>query len=159
MPLNRLVDSGQPIVPSPDVQRTTLALDALGRYVCNTWNEATASGTRQFDAIVIGAGMFGGYCAEKIFRFGAAGGLKVLVLDAGPFLLPTHLQNLPRVGLNVPGSLFPANDPGIARELVWGLAWRGNVDFVGQPYCIGGKSIYWGGWCPRLQSNDLAAWT
>jgi choline dehydrogenase-like flavoprotein len=158
MPLNRLVDSGQPIVPPPDVQRTTLALDALGRYVCNTWNEATASGTRQFDAIVIGAGMFGGYCAEKIFRFGAAGGLKVLVLDAGPFLLPTHLQNLPRVGLNVPGSLFPANDPGIARELVWGLAWRGNVDFVGQAYCIGGKSIYWGGWCPRLQSDDSATW-
>jgi hypothetical protein len=51
MPLNRLVDSGQPIVPPPDVQRTTLALDALGRHVCNTWNEATASGTRQFDAI------------------------------------------------------------------------------------------------------------
>jgi choline dehydrogenase-like flavoprotein len=38
------------------------------------------------------------------------------------------------------------------------LAWRGNVDFVGQAYCIGGKSIYWGGWCPRLQSDDSATW-
>jgi hypothetical protein len=158
MPLNRLVDSGLPIQPPPDVQQTTLGLDALGRFICNTWDEATAGGTRPFDAVVIGAGMFGGYCAEKIFRFGAAAGLKVLVLEAGPFLVPTHVQNLPRAGLNVPGAIPPANDPGRARELVWGLPWRGNVDFVGQAYCVGGKSLYWGRWCPRLLAADLASW-
>src|SRR6266508_2941119 len=158
MPLNRLIDSGQSIIPPPDVQRTTLGLDVLSRFVCSTWEEATANGTRHFDAIVIGAGMFGGYCAEKIYRFGAAQGLKVLVLDAGPFLLSTHLQNLPRIGLNVPGPLFPANDPGVARELVWGMPWRSNVPFIGQAYCIGGKSLYWGGWCPRLLASDLSAW-
>jgi hypothetical protein len=158
MPLNRLIDSGQPIVPPPDVQRTTLGLDVLGRFVCDTWDEATAAGTRQFDAVVIGAGMFGGYCAERIYRFGAANNLKILVLDAGPFLIPTHVQNLPDIGLNVPDPLFPANDPGIARDLVWGMAWRGNVPFIGQAYCIGGKSLYWGGWCPRLLASDLAAW-
>jgi hypothetical protein len=59
MPLNRLTDSGQPIVPPPDVQHTTLGVDVLGRYICSTWDEATADGTRRFDAIVIGAGMFG----------------------------------------------------------------------------------------------------
>ena len=75
MTLNRLVDSGQPITPPPDVQRTSLGLDALGRFVCNTWDEATANSTRPFDAIVIGGGMFGGYCAEKIYRLGAANGL------------------------------------------------------------------------------------
>jgi choline dehydrogenase-like flavoprotein len=158
MPLNRLTDSAQPIVPPPDVQRTTLGLDVLGRFVCNTWDEATASGTRRFDTVVIGAGMFGGYCAEKIYRFGAANGLKVLVLDAGPFLIPTHLQNLPDVGLDVPDQLDPADDPGVPRDLVWGMAWRGNVPFIGQAYCVGGKSLYWGGWCPRLLASDLAAW-
>lgn len=158
MPLDRLVDSGQQITPPPDVQRTTLGLDALSRFVCNTWGEATANGTRHFDAVVIGAGMFGGYCADKIFRDGEANGLKVLVLDAGPFLIPTHVQNLPNIGLNVPGPLFPANDPGIPRELVWGMAWRGNVPFIGQAFCVGGKSLYWGGWCPRLLASDLAAW-
>jgi len=158
MPLNRLLDSGQPITPPPDVQRTTLGIDVLSRFVCNTWDEATANSTRQFDAIVIGAGMFGGYCAEKIFRFGAANNLKVLVLDAGPFLIPTHLQNLPSIGLNVPGEINPANDTGVARELVWGIPWRSNVNFIGQAYCIGGKSLYWGGWCPRLLAGDLAAW-
>jgi choline dehydrogenase-like flavoprotein len=158
MPLDRLLDSGQPIVPPPDVQRTTLGLDVLSRFVCNTWDEATAGSTRQFDAVVIGAGMFGGYCAEKIYNIGAANNLKVLVLDAGPFLIPTHVQNLPDLGLNVPDPLFPANDPGTARDLVWGMAWRGNVPFIGQAYCIGGKSLYWGGWCPRLLATDLANW-
>ena len=158
MPLNRLIDSGQQIVPPPDVQHTTLGIDVLGRFVCNTWDEATSGGTRQFDAVVIGAGMFGGYCADKIFRFGQTNGLKVLVLDAGPFLIPTHVQNLPNVGLNVPGPITPANDPGTARELVWGIPWRGNVDFIGQAYCVGGKSLYWGGWCPELLASDLAAW-
>jgi GMC oxidoreductase len=158
MPLDRLVDSGQQITPPPDVQRTTLGLDVLSRFVCNTWEEATANGTRHFDAVVIGAGMFGGYCADKIYELGEGDGLKVLVLDAGPFLIPTHVQNLPSIGLNVPDPLFPANDPGIPRDLVWGMAWRGNVPFIGQAYCIGGKSLYWGGWCPRLQPSDLSAW-
>ena len=158
MPLNRLFDSGQPITPPPDIQHTTLGIDALGRFVCNTWEEATANSTRHFDAIVIGAGMFGGYCADKIFRFGAPNNLKVLVLDAGAHLVPTHVQNLPNAGLNVPGPINPANDPGVAREIVWGIPWRSNVDFIGQAYCIGGKSLYWGGWCPRLLATDLAAW-
>jgi choline dehydrogenase-like flavoprotein len=158
MPLNRLFDSGQQIVPPPDVQHTTLGIDVLSRFVCNTWAEATANSTRQFDAVVIGAGMFGGYCADKIFRFGEAHGLKVLVLDAGAFLVATHVQNLPNAGLNVPGPITPANDTGVARELVWGIPWRGNVDFIGQAYCIGGKSLYWGGWCPELLATDLAAW-
>jgi len=157
VPLNHLADTGHPIAP-PDVQRTTLGLDALGRYVCNTWDEATADGTRPFDAVALGAGMFGGYCAEKIYRLGAAAGLKVLVQDAGGFLLPMHLQNLPHIGFNVPQPLFPGDDPGRAREMVWGMPWRANTAFVGQAYCLGGKSLYWGGWCPRLLETDLAAW-
>src|SRR5580693_10462524 len=127
MPLNRLIDSGQPITPPPDVQRTTLGLDALGRFVCNTWEEATANGSRSFDAVVIGAGMFGGYCANKIYRLGSDKKLRVLVLDAGGFLIPTHLQNLPNIGLNVPGAVSPAStEAALARELVWGIPWRSN---------------------------------
>ena len=56
MPLNRLIDSGQRIVPPPDVQHTTLGIDVRGRFVCNTWDEATSGGAEQFDAVVIGAG-------------------------------------------------------------------------------------------------------
>jgi hypothetical protein len=156
MPLDGLIDSGQPL-PLPDVQRTTLGIDVLSRFVCNTWEEATANGGPPFDAVVIGAGMFGGYCADKIYRDGAPN-LRVLVLDAGPFLIPSHYQNLPDIGLKIPEAIDPANDPGIARELVWGIPWRSKEKFIGQAYCIGGKSLYWGGWCPRLLADDLAAW-
>jgi hypothetical protein len=32
------------------------------------------------------------------------------------------------------------------------------VDFPGLAYCTGGKSIYWGGWCPRLTAGDRQHW-
>jgi choline dehydrogenase-like flavoprotein len=160
MPLNRLNDSGDQIGQPPDVQRTRFGIDALGRFVCNTWNEATANGGEPFDVVVIGAGMFGGYCANHIYRRGTKHNLRVLVLDAGAFLIPTHVQNLPpNVGLDVPNPISPtAPEARCARGVVWGIPWRSNVEFVGQPYCIGGKSLYWGGWCPRLLRNDLSEW-
>ncbi|HEY5931408.1 MAG TPA: GMC oxidoreductase [Nitrospira sp.] len=138
------------------VQHTSFSVDALGRFVCSTWDEATANGGAPFSAIVIGAGMYGAYCAEKIYRRHPS--KRVLLLDAGRFVVSEHVQNLARIGLNVPSPIAPSNDPGVARELVWGLPWRGNVDFPGLAYCTGGKSVYWGGWCPRLTAADLQNW-
>jgi choline dehydrogenase-like flavoprotein len=139
-----------------DVQRTSFSLDALGRYVCSTWEEATQNGGPPFTAVVVGGGMYGAYCATKIVRRDPSA--RVLLLDAGRFLVSEHVQNLANIGFNVPSPMSPANDPGVARELVWGLPWRGNVDFPGLAYCTGGKSIYWGGWCPRLTAGDLGHW-
>ena len=138
-----------------EVQETAFSLDVLGRYLCNTYDEAVNNGGFPFDAIVIGAGMFGAYTAEKIYRLGG-GNLRVLVLDAGSFLVSEHLQNLSRIGLNAAKPV--AVDPGIPRERVWGLPWRSNVAFPGLAYCIGGRSLYWGGWAPRLTDADLAQW-
>jgi choline dehydrogenase-like flavoprotein len=140
-------------VPRVDVQSTTFSVDALGRFICNSWGEATGSGP--FDVIVVGSGMYGGYCAEKVFRRGK----RVLVLEAGPFLVSEHVQNLARIGLNVPQPVLPESAQAAqARELVWGIAWRGNQIFPGQAYCVGGKSLYWGGWSPRLTGDVLASW-
>src|SRR5947208_10995729 len=94
--LNRLAETTSPT----EVQDTTLSLDVLGRYLCSTWDEATNNGGLPFNAVVIGSGMFGAYCAEKIFRRGQAKNLRVLVLDAGPFLISEHVQNISRIGLN-----------------------------------------------------------
>ena len=138
-----------------EVQETTFSLDVLGRYLCNTYDEAVNNGGFPFDAIVIGAGMFGAYAAEKIYRQGS-GNLRVLVLDAGSFLVSEHVQNLSRIGLNAAGPI--TSDPGVPRERVWGLPWRGNIGFPGLAYCIGGRSLYWGGWSPRLTDADLAQW-
>ena len=138
-----------------EVQETAFSLDVLGRYLCNTYDEAVNNGGFPFDAIVIGAGMFGAYTAEKLYRLGG-GNLRVLVLDAGSFLVSEHVQNLSRIGLNAAKPV--AVDPGIPRERVWGLPWRSNVAFPGLAYCIGGRSLYWGGWAPRLTDADLAQW-
>ena len=147
------------LVPSSNnvaFQNTTFSIDALGRLVCNTWEEATENGGAQFDVVVIGSGMYGAYLATKINRL--APSKRVLVLEAGSFLIGEHVQNIGRVGLDVPGEIPPSSDPGIPRELVWGIPWRGNVPFPGLAYCVGGKSVYWGGWCPKLTDNDLSNW-
>ena len=65
---------------------------------------------------------------------------------------------MPRIGLFEPRPLLPSADPGVARSLVWGMPWRSNVAWIGQAYCVGGKSLYRGGWCPRLLASDLGAW-
>jgi Choline dehydrogenase and related flavoproteins len=151
------------LVSAPDpqdrvvVQQTAFTVDAIGRYVCNTWDEAVHNGGVAFDAVVIGAGMFGAYCAEKLYRQSA---LRVLVLEAGPVLVTEHVQNLSRIGLNAAGAIKVAtaqDDPG-TRDIVWGTPWRSTVPFPGLAYCLGGRSLYWGGWAPRLTPADLAAW-
>lgn len=153
MPLKKLIEDNQPTI----VQETTFSHDVLGRYICNTWDEAVNNGGSPFDAIVLGAGMFGAYCAQKIYRQGAASNKRVLVLEAGGFLVSEHVQNLARIGLNVASSV--SSDPGIPRETVWGLPWRGNQSTPGLAYCVGGRSLYWGGWTPRLTPVDQALWS
>ena len=151
--INRLIESGQPI----EVQDTNFTTDVMGRYVCSTWDEAVNNGGVMFDAVVIGAGMFGAYCAEKIYR---NANLRVLVLDAGSFLVSEHVQNLARIGLNAGPTIQVASnnqDPG-PRNRVWGSPWRSQVGFPGLAYCLGGRSLYWGGWSPRLTDADLANW-
>jgi hypothetical protein len=90
-----------------DVQDTAFAYDVLGRFVCNTWDEAEAStqgGSNPFGAVVVGAGMFGGHLAARLYRAGAHRRLRILVLDAGALLFAEHIQNLPqRLGGPVAG--------------------------------------------------------
>src|ERR1043166_9519598 len=127
-----------PTAPQVDVQQTDFSHDMLGRWVCSTWGEVSNNGGDPFDVIVIGAGMFGGYIADKIYRRGDNIGLRVLVVEAGAFLLPTHVQNLPRLGLSGPTEqVIFANqpppgtppqlrqDPGTANVL-WGSPWHSN---------------------------------
>ena len=71
--------TGEPVT----FQQTTFSADFLGRAICNTWEEAVHNGGPPFDVVVIGAGMFGGYCAEKLYRFTEGVNSRILVLDAG----------------------------------------------------------------------------
>ncbi len=159
----------QELVPGPnpardDVQQTTFSYDAIGRYICNNWQEiaaAQAVGSYPFDVVVIGAGMFGAYCAEKLYRLGNGSVLRILLLDAGAFLLQSHIQNLPQqLGGKIggPNYLRSRDDASGAQNVIWGIPWISNEVFPGLAYCIGGRSLFWGGWSPPLTDADLANW-
>jgi choline dehydrogenase-like flavoprotein len=154
--------------PTPD---TDYSRDVLGRYVCNTFDEVLVtidqnarssaglpprSDLRPFDFIVIGGGTFGSALAEHLWFRSTSRSERILVLDGGPFLLPEHVQNLPMLGLNAGGARMdhlPQNE-------VWGLSWNAVIPFPGLAYCLGGRSVFWGGWSPRLLDSELpnSAW-
>lgn len=157
--LRRLFESSDP-ADTVEVQETTLGMDVVSRYHCNTWEEISSNGGAPFDVIVIGAGMFGAYCAEKIYRRGEKSLLRVLVLDAGQHLVSEHAQNLSPMDVVAPGPAvvrLNAEDPG-TRNRVWGSPWHSPQEFTGLAYCLGGRSIHWGGWAPQLTPEDFAHW-
>src|SRR6266542_4553866 len=146
---------------------TDFSRDVLGRYVCNTFDEMlvtidpnarAAAGLpprdlRPFDFIIIGGGTFGAALAEHLWFRSTSRSERILVLDGGPFTLPEHVQNLPALALNAGA---PRKDH-LPQNEVWGLAWNSSdpVGFPGLAYCIGGRSVFWGGWSPKLLSSEL----
>jgi choline dehydrogenase-like flavoprotein len=146
---------------------TDFSRDVLGRYIANTFDEALVSidanaravaglpprgDLRPFDFIVIGGGTFGAALAEHLWFRSRSRSERILVLDGGPFVLPEHVQNLPVIGLNAAGAQIghqPQNE-------VWGLAWNSGIPFPGLAYCLGGRSVFWGGWSPRLLDSELS---
>jgi hypothetical protein len=146
MPLNQLYAGSNPA--RDDVQQTDFGYDVVPRYICNNWDEVAAAqgtGAYPFDVIVIGAGMFGGYAAEKLYRAGAGAALRTLLIDAGAFLLQSHIQNLPQqLGGSVggPSYLRSRDDASGAQNVVWGMPWISNEAFPGLAYCVGGRSLF-----------------
>src|SRR6266700_2622570 len=82
---------------------TTFTRDVLGRYVCNTYDEA------------------------------------LVTIDP-----------------NARAAAGPRKDH-LPQNEVWGLAWNSGdpVGFPGLAYCVGGRSVFWGGWSPRLLDSEL----
>jgi len=66
------------------------------------------------------------------------------VLEAGPFVLPEHVQNMPFMGgapdMRVPWVNHPA------------------LNYAGLLFAIGGRSLMWGGWSPEPLDAELANW-
>jgi len=130
---------------------TTFTIDNMGRFLCNTLQEALDSArqtvggrTRDFDVIVIGGGTFGSVVAEHLFVTDRTRSRRILVLESGPFALPEHVQNMPYMGgapdMRVPWVNHPA------------------LNYAGLLFAIGGRSLAWGGWSPELLDSELAAW-
>lgn len=149
---------------SSTTQVTDFTRDVLGRFTCNGLDEALRSAdksvrpdARPFDLIILGGGSFGGVLAQHLLYNDKTHSHRVLVLEAGRFVLPEHVQNLPMLGLNPPPPAV--NDPGPRAE-IWGLPWQTDVPkgFPGLAYCLGGRSIYFGGWSPLLLDGETQTW-
>ena len=111
--------------PTP---QTLFTRDILGNYVCNTFSEAQNSGP--FDVVIIGGGTFGLALAQDLlFRTQRQGlgalpedsswrpaGFRILVLEAGPFTLPEHTQDIPNLQLFPPWDQPPARSERASRH-------------------------------------------
>lgn len=138
-----------------------------GRYLCNDITEVNSwrtAGGRPFDVIVIGGGTFGAAIAEHVWfrQKQAGGGLRTLVIEAGLFTLPEHVQNTGIQGFTDPANPFFLNEnapqPEPPQNEVWGVPWKSTIPFKGLAYALGGRSLFWGGWSPRLLGDEMKGW-
>ena len=155
---------------------TDFSRDVIGRYVCNGLDEAkhsadrtrmrsdgrTQTEARDFDIIVVGGGTFGAVLAEHLWFRDASRSHRILVVEAGPVVLTEHVQNLPVLGLDVAQASsiqdLKGNNqygPDKPQREVWGLPWHSSHKFPGLAYCVGGRSLYWGGWSPELLPGEM----
>jgi len=141
---------------SPTPQLTDFTLDILGRYMCNGFDEAMhstdkngrrpngspQSDARPFNAIIVGGGSFGGILAQHLLYADVTNSYRILVLEAGRQSLPEHFQNLPLQRQPTEG---------------WGVPWETSVagGFPGLAYMVGGRSLFFGGWSPRLLDEEM----
>lgn len=154
---------------NPTPQTTDFTRDVVGRYICNGLDEALRStdtgiraDARPFDTIIVGGGTFGTVIAQQLYAEDHQGQHRVLVLEGGPFVLTEHVQNLPMLGIGPPGATsiaeLRAQNPEQQRQWsreVWGLPWHSSQPFPGLAYCIGGRSLFWGGWSPQLLPGEM----
>ncbi len=155
------------MVTNATSQTTDFTRDTIGRFVCNGLDEALRSAdqnlrsdARPFDIIIIGGGTFGAAVAQHLFFADKTHSHRILVLEGGPVALSEHVQNMPLFGLNPPPATSIADLRSIGQDRlpqneVWGLAWHSSQKFPGLAYCIGGRSLFWGGWSPQPLDTEL----
>lgn len=107
-----------------------------------------------YDVIVIGSGIGGGVLADQLSDFG----LDVLVLEAGSYLFPSHVGNLPRqhtLQAQVDKNIWHLWDEFKVTNYVNAPTSKYSG---GQGFNLGGRSLFWGAFMPRMAWWELDSW-
>lgn len=102
-----------------------------------------------FDIIVVGSGMGGGVLADDLAdRLGNQ--KRILVLEAGSFLYPSHVYNVCRF----PNSSLAKH---FACDTFWQAGGSETQNYIGEKPQLnfGGRSIFWSGLIPTVQDWEL----
>lgn len=102
-----------------------------------------------FDIIIVGSGIGGGVLADDLAdRLGA--NKRILVLEAGSFLYPTHVYNICRF----PNSSLAKH---FGCDTFWQSGNSGTQNYIGEKPQLnfGGRSIFWSGLIPTVQGWEL----
>lgn len=139
----------------------------LGDYFCSTVEQIKGDNAKSFDVVVIGSGMYGSYIASKLYYWGhrKPGSefekkLKILILEAGPFIVHEHYENLPpKTNIFDRYRELPyMKSPYICHVHRAGASEKYFGEITKHNYCVGGKSLTWGKWAPRLTEEALESW-
>lgn len=102
-----------------------------------------------FDIIIIGSGIGGGLLADDLAeRVGM--NKRILVLEAGSYIYPTHVYNFCRF----PNSSLAKH---FACDTFWQAGNNSSEFFIGEKPQLnfGGRSIFWSGLIPTPQSWEM----
>ena len=102
---------------------------------------------KDFDFIIVGSGMGGGILADDLAdRLSESH--RILVLDAGSFIYPTHVYNISRIPNGSVAKHFEVDNFKQSPR---------TSSFIGAKpqFCFGGRSIFWSGLIPQAQSWEM----
>jgi hypothetical protein len=99
----------------------------------------------EFDYVLVGGGGTAAAFIDAVLE--RSPDARILVLEQGTFLLPTHAQNLGR-----------AYQPLMASAAVAPWTSDGDLEIVAQVPYLGGRTLMWSGSCPQPTADQLSRW-
>ena len=80
---------------------------------------------------------------------------KIMIIERGTYYHPEHFQNLPPAFVTTVGDSGKTCPWSITKEMHEGQY----VKFMqGMNSFFGGRSIFWSGWCPKPEDDEMSGW-